>query len=279
MKKVFMGVAVFLIVTMMSAGAADVDWTHLDRIHLDAEMADMAVSGDGELIFILLEGEIRIFSTKEDRMIKTIPVDKRFDRIQHSDKDNVLILGGTEAEVVERVQIDFVYDIDTAGLPARGPADAPVTIVVFDDYQCPYCVRLNPILDRVMERHPQDVKLVIKHFPLRMHKFAEKAAHAALAAGVQGKFWEYHDMVFENHKELNDDKFIAFAQALNLDMEKFKADLDAKNIHDQVRKDVADGRKAGVRGTPTVFINGKRLKSRSVGGFEKMIQTALEKID
>ncbi len=279
MKKAFVIFCVFPMLLTFSgvAAAVDVDWSHLDQIHLDKNPVDVAISANGELIFILAEGEILIFSTREDRIINKIPVDKKFDKILHSEKDNTLILSGRTSKVIKRIQIDFVYPIDISGLPVKGPETAPVTIVVFDDYQCPYCARLNPTLDQVMKKHSKDVKLVIKHFPLRMHKFAKKAARAALAANEQGKFWEYHDMVFENHKGLNDDKFLEFSKALNLNEEKFKSDMDSKKIRDRIEKDMADGKKAGVRGTPTVFINGKRLKVRSLQGFEKMIKKELEK--
>ena len=279
MKKVTMICSVLFILATFSstAPAVDVDWSHLDQIHMDKDVADVAISADGKLLFILVEGEVRIYSTTEDKVINKIPVDKKFDKIIHSEKDNTLILSGGTAKVIKRIQFDFIYPIDISGLPFKGPEKAPVTIVVFDDYQCPYCVRLNPVLEKVLKKYPENVKLVIKHFPLRMHKFAKKAARASLAAHQQDKFWEYHDMVFENYKGLNDEKFPEFAATLGLDVEKFKTNTDSNPIADILKKDMAHGKTAGVRGTPTVFINGKRLKSRGLKGFEKMIKQELEK--
>jgi predicted DsbA family dithiol-disulfide isomerase len=279
MKKILLACSVLLILATFSnpASAVDVDWSDLDRIHLEKNPSDVAISADGKLIFILVEGEIHIFSTPEDKIIRKIPVDKKFDKILHSEKNNTLILSGGTTSVIKRIQFDFIHPIDISGLPFKGPETAPVTIVVFDDYQCPYCVRLNPILEQVLKKYPEDVKLVIKHFPLRMHKFAKKASRASLAAHKQNKFWEYHDMIFENYKGLNDDKFPEFAAALNLDVEKFKTDMNSKPMGDIIKKDMAEGKKAGVSGTPTVFINGKRLKSRGLKGFEKMIKQELEK--
>jgi len=116
-----------------------------------------------------------------------------------------------------------------------------------------------------------DVKLVIKNYPLKSHKFARKAAQAALAAKVQGKFWEYHHELFKNYKSINDTKIQDIARELNLDMEKFNQDQQIIN------RDLQNGRRIGVRGTPTVYINGKRLSDRKLSGFTKMIEVELSK--
>ncbi len=134
-----------------------------------------------------------------------------------------------------------------------------------------------PLLEQVLEKYPGRVKLVFKNFPLRNHAQAKPAAIAALAAGEQGKFWEYHDMIFENYKELNNEAFEKFARDLGLDMKKFAADRKSGDLADLVNADLQEGSRAGVRGTPSIFVNGRRLNQRSLEGFSAVIDRELAK--
>jgi protein-disulfide isomerase len=129
----------------------------------------------------------------------------------------------------------------------------------------------------VLEKYPDQVKLVFKNFPLRNHKFSMQAAIAALAAGKQGKFWEFHDLLFKNYNHLNEEKIKEIAQQLNLDMKKFEKDRKDPQIRAMINKDLAEGNRVGVRGTPTIFINGRLLRNRSMGGFQELIEKALKK--
>jgi len=129
----------------------------------------------------------------------------------------------------------------------------------------------------VLDKYPNEVKLVHKNYPLSIHKLAAKAAMAALAAHGQGKFWEYHDKLFENYKNLNDAKFEGLATDLGLDLERFNKDMNAPPIKQLIYRDVKDGREAGVRGIPTIFINGRLLKNKSIPGFQQMIDAELQK--
>ena len=135
-----------------------------------------------------------------------------------------------------------------------------------------------PVLEQVLEKYPQDVKVVFKNFPLQNHKYAMKAAVAALAAESQGKFWEFHDLLFENYNKLNDQKIQEIAQAVGLNMEEYEKKKNDPAIERRVKQDLADGRQAGVRGTPTIFINGVRLRDRSFKGFQTAIDKQLEKL-
>jgi protein-disulfide isomerase len=128
----------------------------------------------------------------------------------------------------------------------------------------------------VLEKNPDQVKLVFKNFPIRNHKFAMQAAIAALAAEKQGKFWEFHDLLFKNYNHLNEQKVKEIAQQLNLDMEKFEKDRKDPRIRAMINKDLAEGNRAGVRGTPTIFVNGRLLRNRSMGGFQEGIEKALK---
>ena len=127
----------------------------------------------------------------------------------------------------------------------------------------------------MLEKYPNDVKLVIKHFPLQIHNYARKAAIAALAAGKQGKFWEAHEKLFANQSDLNDTKVEAIAGELGLDMEKFKKDLQDPAIASIIDRDMNDGLKANVQGTPSIFINGKLLNQRNY--LLQAVEAALKK--
>ena len=119
---------------------------------------------------------------------------------------------------------------------------------------------------------PDEVKLVIKHLPLRKHKYALKAARAALAANSQGKFWELHQELFKNYQTINEGKIQEIAETLGLDMDQFKKDMNSPDVVRMISRDIQNGRQAEVHGTPTVFINGKRLRNRKLPGFVKMIK-------
>ncbi len=134
-----------------------------------------------------------------------------------------------------------------------------------------------PLLEQVLEKYPQEVKLVFKNFPLRNHKFAQPAAIAAHAAGKQGKFWEFHDLLFKNYNRLNAQRVKQIARQLNLDLVQFEKDQKDPQIRARIRQDLSDAAKAGVRSTPTVFINGRLLRRRNLKGFERMIEKELKK--
>jgi protein-disulfide isomerase len=139
-------------------------------------------------------------------------------------------------------------------------------------------VRLLPLLEQVLKKYPNEVKLVHKDFPLRNHKYAQKAAAAALAANRQGKFWEFHDRLFKNAHRLNDQKIQEIAHELTLNEEKFKKDMEGAAIPKIISQDIRDGVKAGVRGTPTIFINGRLLRQRTLEEFQRIIEKELEKV-
>ncbi len=129
----------------------------------------------------------------------------------------------------------------------------------------------------MLEKYPNDVKLVMKHFPLQSHAFAQKASIAALAAARQGKFWEMHEKLYASQKELNDAKVEAIAQQLGLNMVEFNKDLKDQAIWSLIARDLQNGRQAEVRGTPSIFINGKLLNQRSLPGFVEAIEAELKK--
>jgi len=130
----------------------------------------------------------------------------------------------------------------------------------------------------VLAKYPDKVKLVFKNFPLRNHKYAKKAAKAALAAHAQGKFWEFHDLLFKNYNKLNDKKIDEIISKLKLDKKAFDKKMKARKTQASIQKDLDEGVKAGVRGTPTIYINGKLLRVRSLEGFKSIIEKELTKL-
>lgn len=116
----------------------------------------------------------------------------------------------------------------------------------------------------MLERYPQDLKLVIKHFPLRNHEFARQAAAAALAADRQGKFWELHQALFENYNKLNEEKIEALAREVGLDMQRLAVDSASEEVQALIDRDLADGQALEVKGTPTIFINGKVFRQGNI---------------
>ena len=134
-----------------------------------------------------------------------------------------------------------------------------------------------PELEQLLEKYPTELRVVFKNFPIRSHKYAIKAAMAALAAGQQGKFWEFHDELFKNYNRLNDQKIQEIVKQLNLDQTKFNEDTKSPVEAARIRQDYEEGIRLGVRGTPTVFINGKQFrKKRSMKNMEAVIDEELK---
>ena len=140
-----------------------------------------------------------------------------------------------------------------------GPDDAPVTLVEYGDYECPYCGMAHPIVKSIQRRLGEKLRFVFRNFPLReSHPHAEHAAQAAESAGAQGKFWEMHDVIFEHQHALEDDDLLGYAQAIGIDAERLARDLADGTFVKRVREDFRSGVRSGVNGTPTFFINGER---------------------
>jgi diadenylate cyclase len=143
----------------------------------------------------------------------------------------------------------------------RGAATAPVTLVEYGDFECPYCGRMYPVVKELRKRAGDRLRVVFRHFPLdSVHPHARRAAEAAEAAAAQGRFWEMHDLLFENQDDLDDEALRRYAARLGLDMARFEDDLAERRHAPRVREDRLDGERTGVEGTPTFFINGARYE-------------------
>ncbi len=151
-----------------------------------------------------------------------------------------------------------VVDVAAAGRPERGPKNASVTIIEFSDYQCPFCQKAEDVVDQVMKTYADKVRLVYRDYPLPFHPNARPASEAAACANAQGKFWEYHAKLFHGDG-LEPEKLKTYADQVGLDRKKFDDCLEKKPFKAEIDKDVKDGEKAGVNGTPAFFINGRML--------------------
>lgn len=166
-----------------------------------------------------------------------------------------------------------IWDLNVDASPSIGNKNAKITIVEFSEFQCPYCARISPYLDSLTKANPDKIRLVYKNFPLSFHKDAPAAAAAAMAAEKQGKFWEFRWALAPSYNSLKDSTFIAVAQKVGLDVEKFKKDMildaDKQAIID---RDMKLGMEAGVQGTPNFYVNGKRQDRFSPTLIEQMLK-------
>lgn len=157
----------------------------------------------------------------------------------------------------EHKLLEDPIELPTAGAPETGPDNAPITLVEFTDFQCPYCALATPQLREVLKAYPTQIRLFFKQFPLDIHSQAAFAAAASVAAQKQGKFWQMHDALFASHTDLRRPTVLALASAIGLDMKRFEADVDSADTRKAVAHDLDDGQNAGVMSTPTLFIDGQ----------------------
>jgi protein-disulfide isomerase len=170
------------------------------------------------------------------------------------------------------------FDLTATG-QVQGPPDAPITLVEFSDYECPFCKAAEPVLKQVLARYPTQVKLVFKNFPLDSHPKARPAAEAALCAGEQGKFWEMHAKLFEKAPQIAPEQIASIAAEAGLDAKKLDECMQAKRFAAQIDADLAEGKKAGVAGTPAFYVNGVPISGgRTVDDFVKAINAELVRL-
>jgi protein-disulfide isomerase len=174
--------------------------------------------------------------------------------------------------------LDDPVPVATAGSPSLGPENAAITLVEFSDFQCPFCYKAAAELAATLKAFPTQVRLVFREYPLESHSQAALAAAAAIAAHRQGKFWQLHDALFANRQNLSKPAITAMASKLGLDMKRFEADWSSKETAAVIARDVQDGDRAGVEGTPTVFINGKRYHGPlAPEGIKPVLEAELKK--
>lgn len=195
-------------------------------------------------------------------------------------KDAAAIRASLEARMKDAPPIlDEAVPIPIDGAPAKGPENARITLVEFSDFQCPYCAAAVHHIDEILAKHPADVRLVFKQFPLDIHSQAALAAEAALAAHAQGKFWPMHDKLYANFRTLSKEKIDQIASEIGLDLVRFTMELKSRKYKPVVEKEMAEGEQAGVAGTPTLFVDGKHYNGPvETQALEQVVQAELKRL-
>lgn len=188
------------------------------------------------------------------------------------------------ASLRTKYDVDLLFepmrvDLDLETATFKGPADAPVTLVEFSDFQCPACRGFNPVLEQLLEAYPEDVRVAFLQLPLRqIHPQAQGAAEASLCARDQGKFWELHDALFADQRNLGVDGLKSTAREIGLDGETFDECLDSNRYADVVQQDVDQAARLGASGTPSVFVNGRPVSPGRVPTFEQLEGLLLDEL-
>ncbi len=242
----------------------------------------------------VLGGEIKITDSELEKFIVEKGIDKK--QINPSVKERILayLKGTKQGEKVEafvakltqdqpvvvffkRPQMNIAVDVGSA--PFFGPADAPVTIIEFSDFQCPYCSRGATAVHELKEKYGKKVKIAFKQFPLPMHQDAKLAAEASLCMNEQSaeKFWKFHDIAFKNQNKLDRESLESYAKQAGGALEPFKTCLESKRFAATVQKDIDEGEKVGVKSTPTFFVNGQLINGAlPIEAFSEIIDEELE---
>lgn len=280
LKKIILCAALILPVTAQAQAVGetkstgDLNWTVMQQWTMKAKPLSFVQSLDNKKVFVLgADAQVHIF-TPDGKKLGSLPVDPAITAIDIAPRGEMIYLVNSKDNSYTAIDISFTQNIDITGAAFLGNANAPVTLIEFSDFECPYCSKVKPLLDQLLTDFNDKVKIVFKHMPLRMHPQAEPAARASIAAQKQDKFWEMHDALFAE-KKITAQTFEAVATKIGLDIEKFKTDMESPETRQQLGKDMFDGQKADVSGTPTLFINGVRVKDRSINGLKTMIETAL----
>jgi protein-disulfide isomerase len=196
-------------------------------------------------------------------------VNEEFQILKQGLEKRGLSIAQMKAEMEEATK---VYDIPVGSSPVNGKADAPIVIVEFTDFQCPYCARVAPELEKLTKEYPTKIKHVFKHFPLSFHKLAPAAHAASMAAQKQNKFWEFRYAVSDSYKTLSEADMLAAAKKAGLNIEKFKKDMVLDDAKKKIlQEDEELGRQVNVRGTPSFYVNGKKAERFSPEMIKEMI--------
>ena len=170
------------------------------------------------------------------------------------------------------------YKVEVGEAPIKGNKSAAITIVEWSDFQCPFCNRVAPTLAKIEEEYGSKVRLAFKHMPLSIHAQAPAAHAASIAAHRQGKFWEMHDKIFENQRDLAAATLERYAREIGIDINQFKTDIASAEVKKQIAEDMKQAEKLGVTGTPAFFINGRFLSgAQPFENFKRVIDAELEK--
>jgi len=274
---IFFLLFIFTGMTFPKLARAEFEWNMLQKIILDDTPRDVAVSLDGATAYVLCDKSIQIVSLSDKKVKGSIPHEGGLSRIAVSPGGDELIATDSEKKLLSIIQISQVYTIQVGASPIMGPEKAPVTITAFLDYQCPYCSKAYPLLEQILAKFPNDVQLVIKHFPLKFHKAAEPAAIAALSAAHQNKYKELSALLMQQSAKLSEQAIRQSAQQAGLNMEQFDSAVKDPAIKKQIADDMNEGGRCNVRGVPAIYINGRPIKSYTIESISAMVEQELKK--
>jgi protein-disulfide isomerase len=171
----------------------------------------------------------------------------------------------------------FIAPVVTADDHVRGPADAPITLIEYGDFECPYCRGAFRDVRRLIDRHPSEVRFVFRNFPIpQLHPHAEQAAEAAEAAGAQGHYWEMHDLLLQPYAHLDIDELVTYAEVIGLDIPRFRRDVSDVLYAPKIQRDIEEGLRNGVNATPKFFVDGERVDGKvPLENLEQMVADAV----
>jgi protein-disulfide isomerase len=258
------------------------DFAKIPLFQDKADLADAVVDAITDTLYnLLLVDEAKALGIDEGTLIAREITDKLK---EFSDEERAARTAELQKRLFAKYQVKFVYtapepmvqNVSVGTSPATGPANATVTVVMFSDFQCSACSATHPVLKKAMEAYPGKIRFVVRYFPLEgVHENAWRAALAAAAANVQGKFFEYIDVLYTHQDALNDASLKKYAAELGLNVKQFELDFNSEKTAATVRKDMADGESYGINGTPTIYINGMLVRKLSVDAFKAVIDKAL----
>jgi len=271
-------VLIFLSVNYSPGAFAGIEWDIQKTLTLDDTPLDVAYSLYGAKAYVLCKKNLLIYDLESGKLTDKIPLETEFSKIAVTPNQDLVYLTDVEGKKISVLSISNVYTIEIGQSPIIGAKDAKVHIVAFLDFQCPYCGQIYPTLQQLIAKYPKDVNLVIKHYPLtQMHKSAKNAAIASLAAVKQNKYKEFCDILFKNYRNINDDTIQTYAKEAGLDLTALNNEMKDPELEKIITADMAQGQKLGVRGVPSIYINGKPFKGRSMDNFTNIIDKELKK--
>ncbi len=260
------------------------EFAKIELFELRASIGDLILDGLDEAIYsTLVADEAKSMDIDAGTLIAREITNKLKD---YSDEERLGLQAALNSRLLAKYKVKIVYkapdpitqNISVDDDPANGPVDAPVTIVMFSDFQCSACSAVHPVLKKAIKEYPGKIRLVVRDFPLEsIHENAWHAALAAGAANVQGKFFEYTEVLYTHQDALDDASLKKYAAELGLNVKQFELDFNSSQVATEVRKDIADGEAYLISSTPTIFINGIRVRNLSLDGLKAAIERNLSK--
>ena len=258
------------------------DFARIPLFQDKADLADAIVDAVTETLYnLLLADEAKALGIDEGALIAREITDKlkefsTEERAARTDELGKRLFAKYQVKFVFTAPEPLVQNIAVGTSPAAGPANAPVTIVMFSDFQCSACSATQPVLKKAIEAYPGKIRFVVRSFPLEgVHANAWRAAVAAAAANAQGKFFEYIEALYTHQDTLDDASLKKYATDLGLNVKQFELDFNSEKTAAAVKKDMADGESYGISGTPAIFVNGVWVRSLSADAFKAAIDKAL----